>query len=173
MQAPLIVADDRLNTILVKGTRADRQTIEGLLELLDTAEMAESVATAYEPKTIPIKHTEASRVMQMIQTLYRAYFATATGNSNFTPQITVDEITNSLIVKAPPRILDDITRFAESIDTAADEDPARRLHVIQLKTSNALRVQEMLDAMMRGGTGTYRPATPYRAPYSTTPYGPR
>ncbi len=171
MQVPLIVPDDRLNTILVKGTRADRQTIEGLLELLDTAEMAESVATAFEPKTIPIKNTEASRVMQMIQSLYRSYFAAGTANSNFTPQITVDDITNSLIVKAPPAVVEEITRFAQSLDTAADEDAAERLHVIQLKSANALRVQEMLNAMMRGGSGTYRPMTPYRTtPYRTTPY---
>ena len=174
MQAPLIVPDDRLNTILVKGTRADRQTIEGLLELLDTSEMAESVATAFQPKTIPIKHTEAARVMQMIQTVYRSYFATAAANSNFAPQITVDEITNALIVKAPPHILGEITRFAQSLDTAADEDSARRLHVIRLKNANAVRVQEMLNAMMRGGTSTYRSATPYRTnPYQSTPSRPR
>ena len=163
--APLIVPDDRLNTLLVKGTRADRQTIEGLLEIIDTAEMAESVAAAYEPKRIPLKHTDASRVMQMIQTVYRAYFSTTSTTSNFTPQLTVDEITNSLIVKAPPHIVEDITKFAESLDTAADEDPARRLRVIPLKSANALRVQEMLNAMMRGSSG-YR-ATPTRsaAPY--------
>ncbi len=180
MQAPLIVPDDRLNTILVKGTRADRQTIEGLLELLDTAEMAESVATAFEPKTIPIKHTEATRVMQMVQSLYRSYFATGMANSNFTPQITVDEITNSLIVKAAPAVLEEITKFAQSLDTAADEDAAERLHVIQLKSANALRVQEMLNAMMRGGTSGYGGTSPYRTtlpyritPYQSTPYRPR
>ncbi|GEM_PF-1456151 len=170
MTAPLIVADDRLNTILVKGTRADRQTIEGLLEILDTAEMAESVAAAYEPKMISLKHTEAARVMQMIQTVFRSHFTTTSTSSNFTPQVTVDEVTNSLIVKAPPRILDEITKFAESLDTAADEGAASRLYVIQLKRANSLRVQQMLDAMLRGSTGTR--ATPYRAPYST-PYRPR
>ena len=149
-QAPLIVPDDRLNTILVKGTRADRQTIEGLLEIIDTAEMAESVAAAYEPKMIPLKHTDASRVMQMVQTVYRSYFATASANSNFTPQLTVDDITNSLIVKAPPHILDDITKFAESLDVAADENAAESLRVIPLKKANAMRAQEMLNALLRG-----------------------
>ena len=165
---PLIVADDRLNTILVKGTRADRQTIEGLLDILDTSEIAESVAAAYEPKMIAIKHTDANRVMQMIQTVYRSYFSSTPANSNFAPQVTVDDITNSLIIKAPPHIVDDITKFAQSLDKAADEDAAERLRVIPLKNANALRVQEMLNAMMRGGTGTYR-STPYR----TTPYGRR
>ena len=164
--APLIVADDRLNTILVKGTRADRQTIEGLLEIIDTAEMAESVAAAYEPKMIPIKHTDASRVMQMIQTVYRSYFQTTASNSNFTPQLAVDEITNSLVVKAPPHILEDITEFAESLDKAADENAAESLRVIPLKKANAMRAQEMLNALLRGGSGGYR-ATPYR---SATPY---
>ncbi len=162
---PLIVADDRLNTILVKGTRADRQTIEGLLEILDTSEIAESVAAAYEPKMIAIKHTDANRVMQMIQTVYRSYFSSTPTNSNFAPQVTVDEITNSLIIKAPPHVVDDITKFAQSLDTAADEDAAERLRVIPLKNANALRVQEMLNAMMRGNTGTYR-----ASPYSTNRY---
>ncbi len=162
---PLIVPDDRLNTLLVKGTRADRQTIEGLLEILDTAEMAESVAAAYEPKMIPIKHTDASRVLQMIQTVYRSYFATASANSNFTPQMTVDDITNSLIVKAPPHILEDITRFAETLDVAADENAAESLRVIPLKKANAMRAQEMLNALLRGSSG-YR--TPYRTPYRRT-----
>ena len=59
--APLIVPDDRLNTIMVKGTMRDRRTIEGLLDILDTAEMSESVAAAYEPKMIPLQHTDAAR----------------------------------------------------------------------------------------------------------------
>ncbi len=170
-QAPLIVPDDRLNTILVKGTRADRQTIEGLLEIIDTAEMAESVAAAYEPKMIPLKHTDASRVLQMVQTVYRSYFATASANSNFTPQLTVDDITNSLIVKAPPHIVDDITKFAESLDVAADENAAESLRVIPLKKANAMRAQEMLNALLRGSSGyrgsssrsPYRSASPYRS----------
>ena len=160
-QVPLIVPDDRLNTILVKGTRADRQTIEGLLEIIDTPEMAESVAAAYEPKMIPLKHTDASRVMQMIQTVYRSYFTTAAATSNFSPQLTVDEITNSLIVKAPPHIVEDITKFAENLDVAADENAAEKLRVIPLKKANSARAQEMLNALLRGGGG-YR-ASPYRA----------
>jgi type II secretory pathway component GspD/PulD (secretin) len=101
----------------------------------------------------------------MIQTVYRSYFSSAQAGSNFAPQVTVDDITNSLIIKAPPHVVEEITKFAQSLDTAADEDAAEQLRIIPLKNANALRVQEMLNAMMRGGTGTYR-STPYRA----TPY---
>ena len=125
------------------------------MEILDTSETSDTVAAAFEPKTIRIEHTDAARLAQMIQQVYRSYFTGAPAGSNFAPQLTVDQTTNSLIIKAPPQIVDTVTRFAKSLDTAAVEDPSRKLRVIPLKNANAARVQQALNAMMRGGTGAY------------------
>lgn len=56
----VIVPDERLNTILVKGSRADRAKIESLLKILDTAEISRGL------KIIPLKKTNAERMKRVL-----------------------------------------------------------------------------------------------------------
>ena len=62
----VIVPDERLNAILVQGSRADRAKIEGLLEILDTEEDA-----ARGFKIIKLEKANAKNVQQALEMILR------------------------------------------------------------------------------------------------------
>ncbi|MBN2476468.1 MAG: hypothetical protein JXB62_17775 [Pirellulales bacterium] len=153
----VIVPDERLNTLLVQGSRSDRAKIEHLLTILDTDEVPQTLATR-QPKMIPIKNTKASRIEQVIREMFGTQLSSRAAGARSMPswlssQMTVDEITNSLVVKAPSPLIDDITSLAETLDEAAGEDPSRGLKLIPLKRANAKRIQQALDVIIQDAVG--------------------
>ena len=67
------------------------------------------------------------------------------------PEIAVDPATNSLIVMAPSPLLDEILKLITSLDEAAEENPARRLKIITLQKTNAARVEDALQRILKSG----------------------
>jgi type II secretory pathway component GspD/PulD (secretin) len=188
--ALVIVPDERMNAILVQANRTDRTTIENLIKVLDAAELPADAER--KPRTVAIKNTTAVRVEQMIRTLFRADLtgggsaAEAAKNPSWlATEIVLDDVTNSLIITGPTPLVEDIEQFARSIDEAAGEDTSRELVIVSLKTTNATRVQRVLDTILHQSSGTgagraatpsgasrVRPATPAAAPRPATPAAP-
>lgn len=160
----VIVPDERLNRILVQGSRIDRETIDGLIRALDTEE-----GTASRPQIVPVQYAEATEVANVVRDVFRSQLtrtATATpaapgmrslGASRVVPQVAVDEATNSLIVMAPSPLLDEILKLVGSLDQAAEQNPARRLRIISLQKASASRVDEALQRILKS-----RPPRPAR-----------
>ncbi len=164
MSPVVVVPDERMNAILVQANRTDRATIENLLKVIDTDEVPES-PDAHRPRIIPIENTDAERVEEVVRGVFRSQLtlgsrrSSRTGgpSSAWTPQITVDRITNSLVVMASAPLVDDITELAQSLDEAAGSEPARAVTLVPLKKTNSSRVQEALDQILRGSrTRRYR-----------------
>lgn len=160
----VIVPDERLNRILVQGSRIDRETIDGLIRALDTEE-----GTASRPQIVPVHYAEATEVANVVRDVFRSQLtrtAMATpaapgmrslGASRVVPQVAVDEATNSLIVMAPSPLLDEILKLVGSLDQAAERNPARRLRIISLQKASASRVDEALQRILKS-----RPPRPVR-----------
>ena len=158
-----IVPDERMNRILVQGSRIDRETIESLVRVLDTEQ-----GTASKPQIVPIRFAEATEVAQVVQDVFRSQMtrsASGYGNgprssalSRVTPEVAVDPATNSLIVMAPSPLLDEILKLISSLDQAAEENPARRLKIIALQKTNTTRVEDALQRILKSGPPRPRPA---------------
>ena len=69
-----------------------------------------------------------------------------------TPEIAVDPATNSLIVMAPSPLLDEILKLIDSLDQAAEENPARNIKIIALQKTNAKRVEDALQRILKSGS---------------------
>ncbi|MEA1950936.1 MAG: secretin N-terminal domain-containing protein, partial [Planctomycetota bacterium] len=148
----MIVADDRLNAIVVKGPRADRETIESMVRILDAPESPESLRSK-QPTLIPVKNTEASRVERVVREVFSAQLAATprggprgSGSSRWSPRVSVDSMSNSLIVVADQALLKQIEDLVETLDTAAGDESARGLKIISLQKANAARVEKALGA---------------------------
>jgi len=162
-----IVPDERLNQIIVEGSRLDRERIEGLVKVLDSNQVPETLA-ANKPRIVPIRNTDATQIEQVIRDVFRTQLTPYTRTSrtssrgssgmplNLTPELTVDEVTNSLIVKASSPLVDEIVELAQTLDEAAGEERARGLKIISLKKANASRVEEALNAIIRGSSPSRR-----------------
>jgi hypothetical protein len=145
----MIVGDERLNTIVVRGSRTDRATISSLIEVLDSAAVTEDIATN-QPAMVAVHNTSAARIEQMVRDVFQAQL-TLTGRGRthegrLAPQITVDEMTNSLVVMAQEPLRTQVTQLIQTLDQSAGEESANTLKLIPLKNTNAERVQKALDA---------------------------
>ncbi len=177
----VVVPDERLNAIVVHANRSDRETIEELLRILDTADVTDTFA-ANKPKRIPVKNTEASRIEDMLRDIYQTQLKAGGGGrpipvpSGVSPQVAaaiqqanaareaplltlgVDEQSNSLIVLAPANLTTEIEQLVAELDTAAVGDSAKGLRVIQLQKTNSKRVRQALNLILedaqRGGRGS-------------------
>ena len=69
----------------------------------------------------------------------------------------VDEVTNTLVVMAPPPLLEEITALVASLDTAAAENSTRSVKLIPLKPLSADRMEKVLDMIIRGGPSGAKP----------------
>ena len=150
----MIVADERLNAIIVKASRADRSMIESMVRILDSPASDQAVQ-AGQPTIINVKNTEASRVERVVSEVFRAQLSGAArrggrgGSSRWTPRVSVDDTSNSLVVVAAPALLAQIEELVEKLDTAAGEESVRGMKIISLKKANASRVQKALDAAIQ------------------------
>jgi type II secretory pathway component GspD/PulD (secretin) len=155
----VIIPDERKNTILVQGSRADRAMIEELIRLLDTPQVPEAVRTN-QPRIIPLRNMDATRAEEVVRNVFRAVFTppqpryTPWGTARqptlgvLAPQLAVDTTTNSLIVSGPTAVVDQIAEFVERLDRTAAEDPARQLMIIPLQKLNAPRVERVIQELI-------------------------
>lgn len=165
-----VVADRRINALIVKSSRADRGVIEDLLAVLDSPEFIDALRTA-SPQIIPIQYADAQRVSGLVSTVYAEQVSSDAGRPEIEIpagvsdevatllqqinaetagpllNISVDEVTNSIIMRAPPELATEVRAFVDSIDQRTATSRAQKLRIIPLRGGNAASIGEMLDAL--------------------------
>ncbi len=167
----VIMPDQRLNALIVFAGRNDRERIEELIEILDSDNIPDTVATN-RTKVIPIRHADAERINEVIAGIYRAQMSAGGSRQNITiPRgvpsqvatvlrqinaassspllsVQVEKTTNSLVVMAPQNLLDEVSSLIEQLDTASGQSRARAVSIIELQKTNSRRVMEVLDRVL-------------------------
>jgi len=171
--APVVVESDaRLNAVIVYAGRNDRSAIERLLKQLDTDDIPESLV-ANRPTLIPVKHTPAVRIETVLQSIYKTQLTSGgikrqipipSGASQQVAEVIqqvntaaagplmtlgVDDTTNSLVVMAPNPLVREVQALVAELDEAALNDTSRGVRIVKLKNTSALRVKEILDALIK------------------------
>lgn len=198
-----ITPDARLNALIVQAYPQDLQLIEEILRVLDQADSPEDVAV--QPKTIiiPVKNTQAEEIAQILRSVYQDRLVTGGGaNRPPSPQeiiqllrggrggpggrtqpqeeqqrmsIGVDVRTNSLIVSAPEKLLNEVKQLVEQLDQKAVTESEETTQVVTLQKASPESVRAALSALLgsgvqiRGSTssGTRSSSTPSSPPTST------
>ena len=167
----VVVPDQRLNALIVFAGRVDRERIEQLIEILDSDNIPETVATA-RTNVISIKHADAAKVNTVLTGIYKAQMsaggsrqsvaipkgvptAVATvlrqinaASSAPLLNIQVEPTTNSLVVMAPQNLLEEVTELVERLDKAAATSRARGVSIIELRKTNSRRVMDVLNRVL-------------------------
>ena len=133
----IVVPDERLNAVVVYANRTDRSTIEGLLKVLDSAEVPETLGSQ-RLTLIPIKNTNARYIARILQELYRTQ----------SDAFSVEEATNSLVVMAQPALVEEIRQAAERLDEAAGSEAAQGTRIVPLQKTNSQRMQRALNILL-------------------------
>ena len=95
-------------------------------------------------KLIPLKNTSATKVQTILQTRFKSQ----------NQAIGVEDQSNSLVVMAPAALAEEIARFVKELDDAAGEQLTQKMKLVQLHSTNAMEVQQVLDALLTKKTGS-------------------
>jgi type II secretory pathway component GspD/PulD (secretin) len=166
-----MVPDERLNSLIVYASRSDRSRIEQLLEVLDSDKF-EDTKRAYVTKVIPVQYTDAGRIEDVLQGIYRPQLTAGGARSTISipkgvpsevatvlrqinaaaasPLLTIEvqTDTNSLVVKAPQDLLEEVSELVTSLDEVSQTSRARGLTLLPLRKTKAARVMEILGDVL-------------------------
>jgi len=169
-----VVADERMNALLVYGSITDRDAIEKMLDVLDSIDLPESLTTP-RPKMIPVKNLPAATILPVLTTVYKSQMTARTGVRPMTiPQglsfemtsmlqlinaaaeaplltLDIDETTNSIVMRAPRQLSEEIEEFVTELDEQAKDGGKRNISLVPLKSMNSEQVQDALRMLMPGG----------------------
>ena len=162
-----IVPDIRLNALIVRAKPADLDTVEQLLRVLDQRVGPEDVEADARPRLIPVYNTQASEIVGVVQQIYQDRMATG-GPAVMSPQdmlkmirgngpnldqqaqkmsIGVDERSNSLVVRAPDPLFEEVKALVAELDQTDLTSP-EITRVVSLKHTNSSAVQKALVSVL-------------------------
>jgi hypothetical protein len=184
-----ITADQRLNALLVRANRADLDTIEELLKVLDQKDSPEDISVASRPRMIVVENSSAQEIADIVKQVYAdrmvenpnptgrgAFFTMMARAGNQDRQskndvaklsIGVDPRTNSLIVAAPDALFEEVRQLVAQLDTAAGEQ-SQTVRVVTLHRTSSTAIEEALAAIAGGSVQVSRTT----AAASTSSYRP-
>jgi hypothetical protein len=124
---------------------------------------------------IPVVNLPAGTVLNVLQSVYKSQLSARRGLRPVTipvgisPEMTsmlelinatanspiltldLDETTNSIVMRAPRQLGEEIEAFVNELDTQAKDGGTQSISLVPLKGMNSEQVQEALQLLMRGG----------------------
>ncbi len=168
-------ADERLNTLIVHGSRSDRQTVRELVKTLDSADAPINLLLD-QPTIVPVRNTDANRIVTILNSIYKTQLSSGGGRKpvpipeGLSPDVAivlqqvnaasagplltlgVDSITNSIIVRAPEQLQVQIQGVIEKLDQAVATQPGQEIEIIKFENSNPERIEKALDVLLQQRT---------------------
>jgi type II secretory pathway component GspD/PulD (secretin) len=149
-----IIADDRVNTLLVTGGKEAFDVIERILPQLD----GESVFARLNFKVFPLKKATATKLQPTLQRVVANRPVKVKGEPLDPITIVADSWVNALLVAAS---VDDLSTV-ESLIERLDSEPAESglaIHVFPLAKADARRVAQVVQGLFRDSNSNTDPAT--------------
>lgn len=145
-----IIADPRLNAVVVQATPKELDFIQELLKTLDRSHSPERIETIPRPRAIPVLNTDAEAVAEVVRSVYATRLAGGAGQQQKQPSpedfiramsgqknsnksisnsiqdqvnvnISVDKRRNALLVVAPNSLFEEIKELVAELDFATPE----------------------------------------------------
>lgn len=114
-----VVADDRTNSVLVSGDKADRLRLRALIAHLDTP-----LESGGDTQVRYLRYAESTELSEKLQSQYqRISEADQSGPETIDVNVWADESTNALIITAPPKVMRSMMSVIDKLDI-------RRLQVL-------------------------------------------
>jgi len=147
-----ISANDRSNSLIILSSEANFRSIEKIVAMLDTEEAQERVMRAF-----PLKNAEAGDVAKQLQDLYQDQDTTSRYPYYIFPQpsqsknskkmnVVADRRRNTVIVQAPPAVMENIERMISTLDEpAGEENLAPKIYA--LKYVSAGDIEDILNEL--------------------------
>ena len=152
-QTPLTFQPDvALNTIMVYGSKADRDAVSAMIVLLDDVDLFPQPIT--KPYKIKVENTSPARMAQQVLSAFQRKFQTTLMPGNLSPRIMPNPATNSLEVYAPEQLAKEIEEYVKEVDKEILEESVRKVRVVELKTINSKALASYLQSLRTQQTTT-------------------
>lgn len=166
-----IVADTRINGLIVSGNRADRIVVEELLGVLDSEDLLDTLQQV-TPTVVQLTSSSARSVANVIENVYKSQLSAGGGrraidipegvttsvaivlqqlNAQATgPLLTiaVDETTNSIVLRAPLDLTTEIRSFIEKLDQRSIDASGKRVRLLRLESTNTKNLEKAIKLLM-------------------------
>ncbi len=166
-----IVADARINGLIVSGNRADRKVVEELLGVIDSEDLLDTLQQV-TPTTVQLRSASAQSVADIIEDVYKSQMSAGAGRrpvqipegvttsvaivlqqlnaqaSSPLLTVAVDETTNSIVLRAPVDLTTEIKAFIEKLDKQSIDAPGRRVQLLRLESTNTKSLEKALKLLM-------------------------
>jgi type II secretory pathway component GspD/PulD (secretin) len=166
-----IVADARINGLIVSGNRADRKIVEELLGVIDSDELLDTLQQV-TPTMVHLKNASAKNVVSVIEDVYKSQLSANAGRRTIEiPEgvttsvaivlqqlnaqasgplltIAIDETTNTIILRAPLDLATEIKTFIEKLEKQSIDAPGRRVQLLRLESTNTKNLEKALKLLM-------------------------
>jgi type II secretory pathway component GspD/PulD (secretin) len=168
-----IVADSRINALIVRGPSTDRDAIKELLEVLDSPTFI-GIFKSPPPIFVPVENADAKRIEEILRSVYAAQVSRGGGRRPITIptgvsdeiasmleqinatvsgpllQLSVDEVSNAIVMRAPPELAKEVQDFIKQIDGQATSSRSQGIRVVPLNGSNADTVRDLIRSLRSG-----------------------
>ena len=161
--------DPALNTLMVFGSKADREAVGAMLVLLDDVNLFPQPIT--KPYKIKVENTSALRMAQQVLNAFSRKFQTTLMPGNLTPRISPNPTTNSLEVYAPEELAKEIEEYVNEVDKEILEESVRKVRVIELKSINSKTLATYMQHLRQQQAPTGMLSTPYIGGQGIFPQG--
>lgn len=151
--------DAALNTLMVYGTRADREAVGAMLVILDNVDLFPQPIT--KPYKIKVENTSPTRMAQQVLSAFSRKFQTTLLPGNLSPRIMPNMATNTLEVYAPEALAKEIEEYVKEVDKDILEETVRKVRVVELKSINSKVLAQYLANLRMPTTAPQMYSTPY------------
>ncbi|MBM3965158.1 MAG: hypothetical protein FJ308_08850, partial [Planctomycetes bacterium] len=170
MQRLKIVADTRINALVIGGNRPDRRIIEELLGVFDSKDLIDRLQRI-TPILVPLQNASAKGVSDICKEVYKSQLSSGAGRdpldipegvstdvATILQQInaqasapllslSIDEASNSLVLRGPTDLTDEVKTFIASLDRQSEVAPSRRIQVLRLESTNSKNLEKALKLL--------------------------
>ena len=170
IQRVKIVADSRINGLIIGGNRADRKIVEELLAVFDSEDLLDTLQQI-SPSIVQLQSASAKQVAGIVQDVYKSQLSTGAGRvavdipvgvstevatvlqqinaQSAGPLLTasVDETTNSIVLRGPPSLTAEVRSFIEKLDQQSATASARRVQLLRLESTNTKNLEKALNLL--------------------------
>jgi type II secretory pathway component GspD/PulD (secretin) len=164
-----IVADGRLNALIVQANAVDMQTIEMILEVIDREESPEDVRTTSKPQLIPVIYQSAADVANIVKAVYAERSGEQGGGRGGQQQMSSQDLINAIrggggggrggrgggneqATKPAPVIIAVDTRSNSLIVTAPPQDVEDIRELVEAIDAGGMQSEETVEIVSLKGT---------------------
>ena len=170
MQRVKIVADPRINGLVIGGNRSDRKIVEELLAVFDSKDLLDTIQEI-SPSIVQLRNASAKNVVEVLREVYRSQLKTGAGRDPITipegvsaevatvlqqinaqsagPLLTaaIDDTTNAIVLRGPAMLIEEVKLFIDKLDQQSGSASSRRIQLLRLESTNSKNLEKALNLL--------------------------